>query len=176
MLPPASPSPPRPRGAARPGSACAPRPDPRPHLCTAPSGPRRALPAARLRRCTLRSRLRAPAAALAPPREVTLAAGPPGAPAAPGALGPRPRPARRPRGGTPLPSPAAPSSARVPGPAPRPRPPASSFSSGTRGRRQGARLCCARTLGEVLARGGLGRAYKSRSSNSAANPLPGGGD
>lgn len=57
---------------------------PAPYLCTAPSGPRRALLAARLRRCALRARLRAGGAALAPPRDVTLAAGPPGAAAAPG--------------------------------------------------------------------------------------------
>lgn len=62
-------------------------------------GPRGALPAARLRRCALRARLRAGGAAPAPPRDVTLAAEPPGAAAAPGALGPRPRPACRPRGG-----------------------------------------------------------------------------
>lgn len=52
-----------------------------------------------------------------------------------------------------------------------------SSSSGARGRREGASLGWARTLGEVLARGRLGRAYKSSSSNrGAANPLRGGGD
>lgn len=57
-----------------------------------------ALLAARLPRCVLRLRLRAPSAALAPPREVTLAAGPPGAAALPGAVGPGSLPACRPGG------------------------------------------------------------------------------
>lgn len=63
-----------------------------------------ALLSARLPRCALSPRLRAPGAALAPPREVTLAAGPPGEAASPGALGPRPFPACRPGGVAPRPT------------------------------------------------------------------------
>lgn len=145
--------------------------NPCPYLCTAPSGPRLALLAALLRRCALRARLCAGGAALAPPRDVTLAAGPPGEAAALGALGPGPRPACRPHRAT--------ATTRVPAhPRSLPSPPlGSAFTFGPLRRREGTRPGRAHTLGGGSGERRLGRAYGSCSSNCRdANPLHGGGD
>lgn len=154
MQPPASPGPPCGRRAARVGCVrAAPGPAPSP-----------------LYRSIVRSRPLGSGAALS---ALGSAPGPPRWPLPVRSRSPPDLLARRPRPGRSDPVPArraapagdlrrralaAPRSVRAPGPARRPRPPGSSFSSGTRGRREGARLGSAQTLEEVLAGGGPTRA------------------